>query len=379
MKKRKRQLHQSTCMRSDFSKVGSASATPDGQGEYRHSRHPLDFAATPAHTLPVKLRTLVSLFLGAGACIGIFSGALPLFALPPQAPESRLELSPSEIALYKGAQPVVDWPPQQIHHCPLLHKLRSVENQDQLATILERVGQTVTTQFHDFPSVACDEEISETHPGPGSVDSDFMYGVPMADADEDTTRQKLHYIIVPWPGGDIPAFDEYRTDLNGNPLNASSLRGFAMTSSKYASTCLYFSPADQHDSRFRYFGTQTIRERECFVVGFAQDPEKARRIDRFHTMGATFSLLSQGLAWIDPESFQILKINSWLLAPRKDIGIDSQSTTVDFYPFQPSGTERALWLPREVTVLLDFRGTKVRNTHRYSHYMLFRVEVKPGT
>ena len=115
------------------------------------------------------------------------------------------------------------------------------------------------------------------------------------------------------------------------------------------------------------------------MVGFAQDPEKARRIDRFHAMGATFGLLSQGLAWIDPENFQIIQITTWLLAPRKDIGINSQSTTVDFYPFQPSGIDRALWLPRDVTVLLDFMGTKVRNTHRYSHYMLFRVDVKSGT
>lgn len=344
----------------------------------QRSHYSLDSVATQADTSPVRPRALASSFFGATACIGILSGALPLFAPPPQAPEPRLELTPSQIALYNAAQTLIDWTPQQVRHCPLLRKLRPIENQDQLPSILERVGQTVTTQFHDFPSVACDEDISEMRPGQGSVDSNFLYGVEMPRSAEDTARQKLRYIIVPWPSGDIPAFEEYRTDLNGNPLDASSLRGFSMTSSKYASTFLYFSPVDQHDSRFRYFGKQTIRDRECLVVGFAQLPEKARRIDRFHAMGATFGLLSQGLAWIDPENSQILRITSWLLAPRKDIGINSQSTTVDFYPFQPSGTERVLWLPREVTVLLDFRGAKVRNTHRYSHYMLFRVEVKPG-
>ena len=187
-------------------------------------------------------------------------------------------------------------------------------------------------------------------------------------------------IIVPWPVGDVPAFEEYRTDLHGNPVDALSLRGFSMTSAKYASTCLYFSPADQHDERFRYFGIQTVRDRECRVVGFAQQPEKARRIDRFHSQGATFGLLCQGLAWIDPESFQILRITSWLLAPRTDIGLSSLTSTVEFYPVQPSGSERVLWLPRDVTVMLVSRGTKVRNTHRYSNYKLFRVEssIKPG-
>jgi hypothetical protein len=91
-------------------------------------------------------------------------------------------------------------------------------------------------------------------------------------------------------------------------------------------------------------------------------------------------LLCQGLAWIDSETFQILRITTWLLAPRKDISLSSQTSTVDFYPVQPSGFEKVLWLPGDVTVTLVSRGTKVRNTHRYSNYKLFRVEstIKPG-
>jgi hypothetical protein len=325
----------------------------------------------------VNLRARVSSFLGAAACLGALSGGLQQSALPPQAPEFRLDLTPSEIQLYKAAQTLVEWTPPQIHRCPLLHKLQPAASQDQLPMVLERVGQTVINQYHNFPQVACDEVISETRPGEGV---EFMANnTSMPEPSDDRVTQKFRYIIVPWSGGDVPAFEEYRTDLNGNPLDASSLRDFSMTSSKYASTGLYFSPADQHDNRYRYFGIQTIRDRKCHVVGFAQEPERARRIDRFHSMGATFGLLSQGLAWIDSENFQILRISTWLLAPRKDIGVNSQSTTVDFYPFQPSASPKALWLPREVSVMLDFRGTKVRNAHRYSHYMLFRVEVRPET
>jgi hypothetical protein len=189
----------------------------------------------------------------------------------------------------------------------------------------------------------------------------------------------LRYIVIPWPVGDLPGFEEYRTDLKGNPLDASSLGGASMISSNYASTCLIFSPVDQRDNRFRYFGIQTIRKRECHVVGFAQEPERALRVCGFHFQGETAGLLFQGLAWIDSETFQILRITTWLLAPRKDIGINSQTSTVDFYPVQPSGSERVLWLPRDVTVVLVYRGTRVRNTHHYSNFKLFRVDttIKP--
>jgi hypothetical protein len=327
----------------------------------------------------VKGRALVRSFFAALAVVGaVVGGGLQPSMGSPQVLEPRVQLSPSEIEIYKSAQTLIDWTPKQIHHCPYLRKLQPVASQDQLPKILERVGQTVSLQFHDFPQIACDEVISETRSGEEKLE--FMWDRPITETTDTKESQKFGYVIVPWPAGELPAFEEYRTDPNGKPLDASSLRGFSMISAKYASTCLYFSPADQHDNRFRYFGTQTMRERECHVVGFAQQPEKARRIDRFHSQGATFGLLSQGLAWIDSETFQILRITSWLLAPRKDIGLDSQTSTVDFYPVQPSGFRRVLWLPQDVTVMLVSGGRKVRNTHRYSNYKLFRVEstIKPG-
>lgn len=91
-------------------------------------------------------------------------------------------------------------------------------------------------------------------------------------------------------------------------------------------------------------------------------------------------MLFQGPAWIDPETFQILRLRTWLLAPRKDIGISSQTSTVDFYPVQPSGSKRELWLPGDVTVEVTYNGVKVCNHHHYSNVKLFRVEstIKPG-
>jgi hypothetical protein len=298
-------------------------------------------------------------------------------AAPSQVLEPAPELTPSEIEIYKHAQTLIDWTPLQIHHCPFLHHLRVAGSQDQLPTVLVRVGQTVTLLFHDFPQIACDEVVSEGHPMQGSLK--FMGETQMTELSNTTEQHKFRYIVMPRPVGDVPAFEEYRTDPKGNPLDASGLGGLSMITSNYTSTCLYLSPADQRGSRFRHFGIQTIRERECHVLGFAQEPERARSVGVLGIAGRRVSLLVQGLAWIDSETFQILRITTWLLAPRKDIDLNSQSSTVDFYPVQPSGSERVLWLPRDVTVVIDYGGTQVCNIHHYSNFKLFRVEstIKP--
>ncbi|HMD86088.1 MAG TPA: hypothetical protein VKO18_15445 [Terriglobia bacterium] len=313
----------------------------------------------------MKFWRLASSSMMAAAAIGAMSARLLHPAAPPQLAEPPLRLKPSEIKIYKGAETLIDWTPAQIRNCAFLHKLQPPGSPDQLPALLDRIGQTVTLLFHDFPQIACDETIfSEASPG-----------MPLV-----TSLHQFNYIVIPQPGGDAPAFDEYRTDLNGNPLGASSLRDFSMITSNFASNWLYLSPADQQRSRFRYFGTQTIRNRECHVVGFAQDPERARSGGGFFIDGKSVVVLLQGLAWVDSQTFQVLRITTWLLAPRTDIGLTSQDSTVDFYPVQPRGFEGVLWLPRDVKVRIIYQGFHVRNTHQYSNFKLFRVKstIKPG-
>jgi len=331
----------------------------------------LDFPHSRENTSTVRARVLLSSSLCAAAWVAALSVGLQQFAATPQQLVLRFELTPSEIEIYKGAHTLIDWTPREIHQCPFLHKLRPAGSQEALEMVLERVGDTVAGQLRDFPRIACDEVILEALPGLGAYDLNGMR--------EPTRYLKFRYIVIPQATFDIPAFDEYRTDLDGKPIDALRMRGLSMTSSKYASTSLYFSPADQSDSRFRYFGTERLRDRECHVVGFAQQPARARRIIRFRTQRETAGLLCQGLGWIDSETFQILRITVWLLAPRMDIGMSSQSSTVDFSPVKPIGIDRELWMPREVAVVLVFQGKPLRNTYRYSNYQLFRVEstIKP--
>jgi hypothetical protein len=311
----------------------------------------------------MKARALVSSFLLAAVSTGAVWAGPQQPAAPPQGSESGIKLTPSEIVLHEFVPTLINWTPQQIRDCPTLHKLRPAGSQDRLPMILERAGQTGTVTFQDFPQIACDEGvISEVGSPPKKK------------------QQKFRYIVIPRPVGDTRVLEEYRTDPEGKPPEKFNLGDLFMLTSGFASSWLYLSPAEQHDSRFRYFGIQAIRNRECHVVGFAQDPARARRVGELRIGDSNASTLAQGLAWIDTQTFQILRVMTWLLAPRLDIGLTSEISTVDFNPVQPSGSERVLWLPRDVNVWVLYRGVAVRNTHHYSNFKLFRVEstIKPA-
>lgn len=320
---------------------------------------------SPANISRMRFRLPVSLLLLAAILIGAERVRPQQPTAPDQLPEPQLHLSPTELKIYKRAKTLVNWNSGQIHACPFLGKLRRVENQDQLPMILERVGQTATQLLQDFPRIACDESVvSEKRARSSNI----------------TEHHSFRYIVIPRPTSDVPAFSEYRTELNGKPFDPSGLGGVTMITSNYASTWLFLSPADQHDSHFRCFGTQTIRNQECYVVGFAQDPGRFHRAGKLRFGDQSIVVLVQGLAWIDSQTFQLLRIRIWLLAPRMDIDLQSHDATVDFYPVRPSGSEKVLWLPGDVTVETEYRGVWLRNTHHCSNFKLFRVEstIKTG-
>jgi hypothetical protein len=321
----------------------------------------------------VNIPAMASAFLLAAALALGMGLAAPQSVNSPQSSQPPLRLSPAELDMYRHAVTLIDWTPQKIKSVPFLRKLRPAESQDKLAEILNRVGETAVALFHDFAKIDCDERVySET----SWINRDTR-SIGMS---RKSTIRNLRYIIVPNPVGDILAFDEYRTDRSGKLLDEADLTGpKKMITSNFALSWPYFSPADQRDNRYRYFGTQSLQKRECYVVGFAQKPGVAHSVSGFRQDDRFAALLVQGIAWVDERTFQIPRIRTWLLAPRTDIGLEVEDTLVDYSPIQPAGYGRALWLPHDVTVTILFRRAYFRNTHRYSNFRLFRVEstIKP--
>lgn len=280
----------------------------------------------------------------------------------------QIRLSPSELAIYRQARSIVEWTPVEVKRAPSLGKLRPVENQDLLPIILRRAGKTATEMIADFRNIACQEHVY----------SEWNLGSPIATWREMGPNETAHhflYIIIPKAAGDPSMFKEYRTNPKGSPIDLRSLSDLRLITTNFTGSWAFFNSANQTESRFRYFGEQKLRKRKCYVIGFAQIPDVSQNVTTFEVGDRSAALLVQGLAWISERSFHILKIETWLLAPREDIGLKSDATTVNYSPVRPVGLDHVLWLPKEVTVDVHYHAVFVRNTHLYSGFRLFHVDV----
>ena len=147
-----------------------------------------------------------------------------------------------------------------------------------------------------------------------------------------------------------------------------------MLTSGYAAASLLFHPTYQSQADFRYVGRQKVNGRDTYVIAFAQQPEKARLYGSFKFGGNSMMTFSQGLVWVDSESYEIARLRTDLLVPLSEVKLERETTEIAFGEVHFKGLAEGFWLPQQVTVTVDWNGKHLRNEHRYSDFKVFNVE-----
>ena len=183
--------------------------------------------------------------------------------------------------------------------------------------------------------------------------------------------------MIPSPNSPRVKVNEYRTDSNGSEVDALKLESAAMLTRGYETVPLFFHPYYRDGSAFRYLGRETTGAKN-HVIAFAQIPDKARLSGKIESFGILFRFFLQGFVWVDPTTYQILRMRTDLLSPLFEAGLTRQTSIIDLAQVRFDETGLALWLPHEVTVYSEFMGQNFRNRHQYSQYRLFTVDAKEG-
>jgi hypothetical protein len=108
-------------------------------------------------------------------------------------------------------------------------------------------------------------------------------------------------------------------------------------------------------------------------MAFAQTAQNARLLEQFSVGTTTGLILQQGVAWIDAESFQILRMRTDLLKAPSEFELQRQTTEVTYDKVEFKEEAWPVWLPREVAVTVELKDRSWHNLHRYSAFKLFRV------
>jgi arsenate reductase-like glutaredoxin family protein len=246
------------------------------------------------------------------------------------------------------------------------------QSQEELGDLLKQVGEKVEALFRNLNDVSAREQV-------------VLRKMNSNGQTAAMARMNFNYLVLVRPDQAGIGFKEERTDRNADsvqlrtalnivPGNLSNMAGFVVTSG-FATLCLYFHPIHQSGSNFRYLGKERGSPR-LQVIAFAQKPEVGDFLAAIDGAKGTTPVLVQGLIWVDPRTYEIVRMRTDLLEPDLSDGVMSQTTDIRLAEVRFADSSQVYCLPSRVEVALVFGGALYRNTHSYSDYKLFRVETR---
>ncbi len=261
---------------------------------------------------------------------------------------------------------------------PDLKGLKTASDHKKLAALLDKVGAKTLDIARNTPNLISRETVTDGLLGIGE------------------TRHDYDYLILTRREGNVVDFKEFRVDLktgakfqideelkSESPAWADLERArdkLAAAQSRppasqgFATSWLYFYPDNREQATFRYLGEQTLDGQRVLVLAFAQKPQSVVSPGIFQSQGKSVPMFFQGIAWVDPSDFRIVRLLTDLLAPLPEVSLQRLTADIQFASIRIEQVPSPIWLPREIRITSKVNGWTICEIHKYSEYRLFRVQ-----
>ncbi len=274
--------------------------------------------------------------------------------------------------------------PELLKSIPELRGLEPAQDQEELPTLLDKVGATAETLFHKMPSLIAHEEVLQARGNAKPTRQNFEYLILSHHTEKDVTldeyRVDLHtatqtlgdsYNPAAVISGGVSLADLERLNMEANTHN----KGALPLSQGFANGWVYFYPSNRSQAAFRYLGRQRVNGHDNFVIAFAQVPASVQSPGELHFEDQTLPIYYQGIAWVEESNFHIVRLRTDLLAPIPAVHLQRLTAAIDFGVTQVAQTD-PLWLPQKVVINVDVSGQTFREQHLYSGYRTYVVKTK---
>jgi hypothetical protein len=113
-------------------------------------------------------------------------------------------------------------------------------------------------------------------------------------------------------------------------------------------------------------------------VHFKQRTDKPNTIKRYRigADGPSYPVALKGRAWISSDNYQIVRLETDLVAPLPQIRLVADHADIEYGPVKFKQGNVSMWLPQSADVYYDWKGRRIHRRHSFSKYMLFGVEDK---
>lgn len=230
-----------------------------------------------------------------------------------------------------------------------------------LPQLLEQVGKQVETFWNQFASVTCTESVTQDKLG--------EKGKVLFEQ-----RESFDYLIILQASGIDLSVDESRVEKT---VKTSKGKASLLDTNGFSIFTLMLHPLYQSRYEFRRLPNETVQGRPLLRIGFQQVSDD-RPLSVLLLRERQYALKWTGTAWIDPNSFEVVRIQAGLGNSMADMGLLRLDADVSYSDVTFNQSIR-YWLPARAVVEAETKRQHWRNTHLFSDYRRFDVETQVKT
>jgi tetratricopeptide (TPR) repeat protein len=164
-----------------------------------------------------------------------------------------------------------------------------------------------------------------------------------------------------------PRVQEYRSGDSG-------IRQASVMDSGSAAFALIFHPSHIANFHFRCEGLTELRGSLAWQVHFEESTDPNRAFTSIRNGGGTYLPRLKGRTWITTDSYNVLQIETDLVAPIAEIDLQVEHQVISYAPVEFPKRQVRLWLPDSSSLYIAYRGHRYERVHTFSQFQLFSVE-----
>jgi tetratricopeptide (TPR) repeat protein len=159
--------------------------------------------------------------------------------------------------------------------------------------------------------------------------------------------------------------DQKTTDSFPTPLATTGLNSLAIS---------LLQPADRNNFRYKCEGVTKLRGEAVLEIRFQEEDTEALSVRRWKRNGMVYNVPFKGRIWISQTSYDVLRVETDLLAPIAKLQLTRDHLRVDYGPVKFDRGNQTLWLPWDAEMFMELRGRRYHHRHYLSDYQLFEVD-----
>lgn len=161
--------------------------------------------------------------------------------------------------------------------------------------------------------------------------------------------------------------EEYRsakTESGDPPLWDTGTAAFA----------LIFHPHVIGNFEIRCEGHTEYQGTPAWQLRFEESSDPGKSFHQIRIDRSIYQLRFRGRAWISADTYQVLRMQTDLVAPIPQINLQVEHLDIAYAPVDFEKSKLRLWLPESASMHISYRGHRYRRVHNFSGFQLFLVD-----